>query len=201
MTAARARKLQIFLNPSRAVVELVAVGVVAVYNSALDGKLSGRARFATNIGAAAALVGRARLPASTRRSWGSRGRVSAGRARRDPRGGADRRVGRGRGGDPANARVARRREDHRHRPGKAAFETVVRIPLETATAEEMIFRGVLLGVGAALGELCLVRLRAPRSGSGSGTCTRRSGRWRGGREAQQWATSHTVWAARRPPWS
>ena len=30
---------------------------------------------------------------------------------------------------------------------EAAFETFVRIPLETALAEEIIFRGVLLGLG------------------------------------------------------
>ena len=51
----------------------------------------------------------------------------------------------------------------------------MRIPLETALAEEIIFRGVLLGLG--------LRRRTPLGavvelvgrGSGSGTCTRRSG--------------------------
>jgi membrane protease YdiL (CAAX protease family) len=32
-------------------------------------------------------------------------------------------------------------------PSEAAFETFVRIPLETALAEEVIFRGVLLALG------------------------------------------------------
>jgi predicted Abi (CAAX) family protease len=32
-------------------------------------------------------------------------------------------------------------------PAEAVFETVVRIPLETALAEEVIFRGVLLALG------------------------------------------------------
>jgi CAAX protease family protein len=33
-------------------------------------------------------------------------------------------------------------------PGEAVFETLVRIPLETALSEEVIFRGVLLGLGS-----------------------------------------------------
>lgn len=132
--------------------ELAAIGFVAGYNEAAHRRVPGRARIAANLGAAAALVAAARLAGAT---WADLG-MTPSTARRGLRcglavalpivGGAVLAV--------AHPRTRHLLADERiagATPGAAAFETLVRIPLETALAEEVIFRGVLLGIGRRAG--------------------------------------------------
>jgi hypothetical protein len=134
--------------PSRPfLVEVAAVGSVALYNVVSHRHVGRRARLATNVGAAAALVGLARASGL--------GAVELGLGPGD--------LGRGirtgtRAAVPIVAAVAAAVAVPRTRAlladeqitgtgrAEAAFETFVRIPLETALAEEIIFRGVLLGL-------------------------------------------------------
>ena len=130
------------------VVELAAVGSVALYNVVSHRHVGRRARLATNVGAAGALVGLARLSGLGASELGLR----PADLRRGTRSGAVAAV-------PIVAGVAAALAVPRTRAlladekitgtgrAEAAFETLVRIPLETALAEEIIFRGVLLGLG------------------------------------------------------
>jgi len=129
-------------------VELAAVGSVALYNVVSHRHIGRRARLATNVSAAAALVGLARSaglgaadlglePANLRRG------IRTGIAAAAP-------VVAGVGvalAVPQTRRVLADEQITGTGRGEAAFETFVRIPLETALAEEIIFRGVLLGLG------------------------------------------------------
>ena len=82
---------------------------------------------------------------------------------------------------------------------EAAFETLVRIPLETALAEELIFRGVLLGLA--------LRSRTPLGAVVSSSIW--FGLWHvyptlgsigRGTGARSWASNRTAWARRRRRW-
>ena len=129
-------------------VELAAVGSVALYNVVSHRHIGRRARLATNVSAAVALVGsRARAglgavdlglePANLRRG------IRTGIVAAAP-------IVAGVGvalAVPQTRRVLADEQITGTGRGEAAFETFVRIPLETALAEEIIFRGVLLGLG------------------------------------------------------
>jgi len=135
-------------RPRRPIVaEVAALGVVALYNVVAHRHIPRRARIVANVGAATVLV-------TVARAAGLRGpEIGLGRAelRRGARVGALAAV-------PVVAGVGTALAIPRARvllsddkitgtePGEAAFETFVRIPLETALSEEVIFRGVLLGL-------------------------------------------------------
>jgi uncharacterized protein len=137
-------------------VELSAVGFAAAYNVIFHRLLPQRAHLAANLGAAAALVVTARAAGE---GWSELGlqrshlahgtrlglrfaipiSAAAATAAVVP---ASRRVL----SDERITAISRR---------EATFETLVRIPIETALAEEVIFRGVLLGLA--------LRTRSPRA--------------------------------------
>ncbi len=127
--------------------ELVAVGCVAVYNFAVT-RIERRARLPANLGAALALTGLARAAGVLPSEMGLE-RANIGRGARAWV--CCRRVARvGGGGAVAIPKTRRLLADEKitgTSRSEAAFETFVRIPLETALAEEVIFRGVLLGLG------------------------------------------------------
>ncbi|MFL6242689.1 MAG: CPBP family intramembrane glutamic endopeptidase [Acidimicrobiia bacterium] len=111
-------------------------------------RISRRARLPANLGAAVALVGLARI-GGVRASELGLSRANVGRGTR---------IGLATAVPLATAaasavaipRTRRLLTDERitgTSPGEAVFETLVRIPLETALAEEVIFRGVLLALG------------------------------------------------------
>ncbi len=132
----------------RAVVaELAAIGCVAVYNIMVT-RIRRRARLPANLGAAAAIAGCARVSGLSPSELGL-SRASVGRGTRIglvaavPLAVAS-------AAAVANPRTRRLLADEKitgTSPGEAVFETLVRIPLETALAEEVIFRGVLLALG------------------------------------------------------
>jgi membrane protease YdiL (CAAX protease family) len=135
-------------RPRPFAIELAAVGSVALYNVISHRHIGARARLATNVGAAAALVALAR--------GAGLGLSDLGLEPQDLRGGL--RTGLAAAvpivaGVAAAVAVPRTRQllaDEKiigAGRAEAAFETFVRIPLETALAEEVIFRGVLLGLG------------------------------------------------------
>jgi Type II CAAX prenyl endopeptidase Rce1-like len=108
-----------------------------------------RARLPANLGAAAALAGFARASGASPSELGL-SRANAGRGKRFglvaavPLAAAS-------AAAVANPRTRRLLADDKitgTSPGEAVFETLVRIPLETALSEEVIFRGVLLGLGS-----------------------------------------------------
>jgi membrane protease YdiL (CAAX protease family) len=129
------------------VAEVAALGVVALYNVVAHRHIGGRARIAANVGAATALVAAARATGLTGPELGL-GRAGL---RRGVRFGvlAAVPVVAGVGTALAIPRARQLLADEKitgTAPGEAAFETFVRIPLETALSEEVIFRGVLLGL-------------------------------------------------------
>jgi uncharacterized protein len=127
--------------------EVAAIGCVCAYNIAVT-RIRRRARLPANLGVAIALVGLARL-SGVRPSELGLSRSNVGRGTRVGLVAAV----------PLAAVVAvgvaiprtrRMLADEKitgTSPAEAVFETVVRIPLETALAEEVIFRGVLLALG------------------------------------------------------
>jgi len=127
--------------------ELAAIGCVAVYNVMLT-RIRRRARLPANLGAAVALAGLARVSGVRPSELGlSRAKVGRGTriglAAAAPLAGASAMA-------VANPRTRRLLTDERitgTSATEAVFETIVRIPLETALAEEVIFRGVLLALG------------------------------------------------------
>jgi membrane protease YdiL (CAAX protease family) len=129
------------------VAEVAALGVVALYNVVAHRHIPRRARIVANVGAASALVGVARVAGLTGPELG----LHRADARRGARIGALAAVPVVAGVGTALA-IPRARQvlaDEKitgTAPGEAAFETFVRIPLETALSEEVIFRGVLLGL-------------------------------------------------------
>jgi len=127
--------------------ELAAIGCVAVYNIMVT-RIRRRARLPANLGAAVALAGLARV-SGVRPSELGLSRADVGRGTR---------VGLVAAVPVAAAsavavaipRTRRLLTDEKitgTSPPEAVFETLVRIPLETALAEEVIFRGVLLALG------------------------------------------------------
>jgi membrane protease YdiL (CAAX protease family) len=129
------------------VAEVAALGVVGLYNVVAHRHIPRRARIVANVGAATALVAVARVAGLTGPELGL--------ARADAPRGA--RIGAlaavpvvaAVGSALAIPRARRLLADDKitgTAPGEAAFETFVRIPLETALSEEVIFRGVLLGL-------------------------------------------------------
>lgn len=130
----------------RAVAELgvIAVGVAANVSHRV---LSPGARLAVNLGAAGAAVAIAR---SAGTSWEDLG-LSGDRSRRGVRWGtaAGTAIAVGVGVASRSESVRARFVDERvtgHERARATYELVVRIPLETALSEEVIFRGALLGL-------------------------------------------------------
>jgi hypothetical protein len=108
-----------------------------------------RARLPANLGAAAALAGFARASGASPSELG----LSRANAERGKRFGLVAAVplGAASAAAVANPRTRRLLADDKitgTSPGEAVFETLVRIPLETALSEEVIFRGVLLGLGS-----------------------------------------------------
>jgi membrane protease YdiL (CAAX protease family) len=129
------------------VAEVAALGVVALYNVVAHRHIGRRARIVTNVGAATALVAAARAAGLTGRELGL-GRAELRRGARFGLLAAVPGVA-GVGTALAIPRVRQLLADEKitgSAPGEAAFETFVRIPLETAISEEVIFRGVLLGL-------------------------------------------------------
>jgi uncharacterized protein len=127
--------------------ELAAIGCVAMYNVIVT-RINRRARLPANLGAAVALAGLARMSGVCASELGL-SRANVGRGTRiglvaaAPLAAAS-------AGAVAMPRTRRLLTDERitgTSPAEAAFETLVRIPLETALAEEVIFRGVLLALG------------------------------------------------------
>jgi CAAX protease family protein len=127
--------------------ELAAIGCVAVY-SIMVTRMPRRARLPANLGAAAALAGFARVSGVSLSELGL-SRANIGRGNRIgvvaavPLAVTS-------AAAVANPRTRRLVADEKitgTSPGEAVFETLVRIPLETALSEELIFRGVLLGLG------------------------------------------------------
>jgi CAAX protease family protein len=127
--------------------ELAAIGCVAVYNIVVT-RIRRRARLPANLGAAVALAGFARMSGVSPSELGL-SRANVGRGTRiglvaaAPLAAAS-------AGAVAVSRTRRLVTDERitgTSPAEAVFETLVRIPLETALAEEVIFRGVLLALG------------------------------------------------------
>jgi uncharacterized protein len=135
-------------RPRLIAIELTAVGAVALYNVVAHRHIGRRARLAANVAAAGALVVLARAaglgpaelglrPADLRRG------VRTGLLAAAPVVAAVSTV-------VAVPRTRGLLADDKiigARAPEAAFETFVRIPIETALAEEIIFRGVLLGLG------------------------------------------------------
>ena len=127
--------------------ELAAIACVGVYNVVVT-RLRRRTRLPANLGAAAALAGLARLsgvgPSELGLSRANVGRgVRIGLLAAAPLAAAS-------AGAVAIPRTRSLMTDERitgTSPTEAVFETLVRIPLETALAEEVIFRGVLLALG------------------------------------------------------
>jgi membrane protease YdiL (CAAX protease family) len=127
--------------------EVVAIGLVAAYNIGVT-RIRRRARLPANVGAAAALVGLARVSGVSASELGL-ARANVGRGFR---------VGllasaplavtvAGAVAAPSTRRLLADEKVTGTGPAEAVFETLVRIPLETALAEEVIFRGVLLALG------------------------------------------------------
>jgi uncharacterized protein len=128
--------------------ELAAIGCVAAYNMIVT-RIHRRARLPANLGAAVALAGLARMSGMSSSELGL-SRANVGRGTRIglvaavPLAAAS-------AAAVANPRTRRLVADERitrTSAGEAVFETLVRIPLETALAEEVIFRGVLLALGS-----------------------------------------------------
>jgi membrane protease YdiL (CAAX protease family) len=128
-------------------VELAAVGFAAAYNVAFHRWLPKRAHTLANVGAAAALVATARVAGESWEELGLDPAHFASGVRAGVRAavpisaivGAAIAVPATRGfmSDDRITATSRR---------EATFETLVRIPIETAASEEIIFRGVLLGL-------------------------------------------------------
>lgn len=128
-------------------VELAAVAFLAVHSVTLHSRIPRRARIPANLGVAAAMIGAARVAGTSWRELG----LDAASARRGVRGGLLAAAPMAVGTAIAVAVPSTRRllADERITDttrGEAAFETLVRIPLETALSEELIFRGALLGI-------------------------------------------------------
>lgn len=127
--------------------ELTAIVFVGVYN-AMATRIHRRARLPANVGVALALAALARGSGISASELGlSRANVGRGTrvglAAAVPLGAAS-------AGAVALPWTRRLLSDERitgTSPTEAVFETLVRIPLETALAEELIFRGVLLALG------------------------------------------------------
>jgi membrane protease YdiL (CAAX protease family) len=135
-------------RPRRPVVaEVTALGVVGLYNVVAHRHVGRRARLLANVGAATVLVGAARAAGLTAADLGM-GRTEL---RRGTRVGllaaipVVAGVGAALAAPRARALLADEKVTGAGRR-EAAFETFVRIPLETAFSEEVIFRGVLLGL-------------------------------------------------------
>ncbi len=129
------------------VAEVAALGVVALYNVVAHRHIGRRARIVANVGAASALVAAARAAGLAGPELG----LGRAELRRGARIGVLAAVPVVAGVSAALATPHARRllADEKitgTAPGEAAFETFVRIPLETALSEEVIFRGVLLGL-------------------------------------------------------
>jgi hypothetical protein len=127
--------------------ELVAIGCVAAYNLVVT-RIRRRARLPANLGAAVALAGFARMSGVSPSELG----LSPVDVRRGTRIGlvASAPLAAASAGAVALPRTRRLLADEKitgTSPTEAVFETLVRIPLETALAEEVIFRGVLLALG------------------------------------------------------
>ena len=127
--------------------ELAAIGCVAAYSIVVT-RIRRRARLPSNLGAAVALAAFARMSGASPSELGL-SRANVGRGTRigliaaAPIAAAS-------AGAVAIPRTRRLLMDERitgASPTEAVFETLVRIPLETALAEEVIFRGVLLALG------------------------------------------------------
>jgi uncharacterized protein len=131
-----------------AATELVAIGCIAAWNVGLT-RLPRRARIPANVAAAAALVGLARVAGVRRGELGldpaqlGRG-VRVGLVAAAPLAVATA----GAVAVPQTRRLLADEQISATSPGQAAFETLVRIPIETALAEELAFRGVLLALGS-----------------------------------------------------
>jgi uncharacterized protein len=128
--------------------ELAAIGCVAAYNIIVT-RIHRRARLPANLGAAVALAAFARMSGVSSSELGL-SRANVGRGTRiglvaaAPLAAAS-------AAAVANPRIRRLVADEKitgTSVGDAVFETLVRIPLETALAEEVIFRGVLLALGS-----------------------------------------------------
>jgi uncharacterized protein len=128
--------------------ELAAIGFVAAYNIIVT-RIHRRARLPANLGAAVALTAFARMSGVSSSELGL-SRANVGRGTRlgllsaAPLAAAS-------AAAVANPRTRRLVADEKitgTSVGDAVFETLVRIPLETALAEEVIFRGVLLALGS-----------------------------------------------------
>jgi membrane protease YdiL (CAAX protease family) len=127
--------------------EVAAIGCVGVYNVVVT-RLRRRARLPANLGAAVALAGLARMSGVSPSELGL-SRASVGRGTRIGLVAAAT-LAAASAGAVAIPRTRRLLTDEKitgTSPTEAAFETLVRIPLETALAEEVIFRGVLLALG------------------------------------------------------
>jgi CAAX protease family protein len=128
--------------------ELAAIGCVAAYNIIVT-RIHRRARLPANLGAAVALAAFARMSGVSSSELGlSRANVwrgtRIGLVAAAPLAAAS-------AAAVANPRTRRLVADEQitgTSVGDAVFETLVRIPLETALAEEVIFRGVLLALGS-----------------------------------------------------
>jgi membrane protease YdiL (CAAX protease family) len=130
-----------------AIAELVAIGCIGAWNFG-RARVGNRVRISATLAAAGAVLGVARAGGARASELG----LSPASAARSARLGA-------RAATPIALAVAAvvaiprtRRLLHDEKisatsPGEAAFETFVRIPLETAVAEELIFRGALLALG------------------------------------------------------
>jgi membrane protease YdiL (CAAX protease family) len=127
--------------------ELAAIGCIGLYNIVLT-RVRRRARLPANLGAAVALAGLARV-SGVRPSELGLGRADVGRGMRVGLVAAVP-VAAAAAVTVAIPRTRRLLTDEKitgTSPREAVFETLVRIPFETALAEEVIFRGVLLGLG------------------------------------------------------
>jgi uncharacterized protein len=127
--------------------ELAAIGCVAVYNVVVT-RIRRRARLPAHLGAAVALVGLARMSGVSSSELGL-SRVNAGRGTRIGLVAAGPLAAASLGAValPRTRRLLTEERITSTSPTEAVFETLVRIPLETALAEEVIFRGVLLALG------------------------------------------------------
>jgi CAAX protease family protein len=127
--------------------ELAAIGCIGLYNILLT-RIRRRARLPANLGAAVALAGLARASGIRPLELGL-SRADVGRGTRIGLVAAVP-VAAASAGAVAIPRTRRLLTDEKitgTSPTEAVFETFVRIPLETALAEEVIFRGVLLALG------------------------------------------------------
>jgi uncharacterized protein len=127
--------------------ELAAIGSIGLYNIMLT-RIRRRARLPANLGAAMALAGLARV-SGVRPSELGLSRADVGRGTRIGLVAAVP-VAAASAVAVATPRTRRLLTDEKitgTSPTEAVFETLVRIPLETALAEEVIFRGVLLALG------------------------------------------------------